>query len=274
MNLFDSLIISSIISGIVFYVYKNKTQEFHVNIKNRNLTSLTGINFTNNVTYLDCSDNQLTSLEGCPSTVKFLSCSHNQLKSLRDCPSTVTYLWCDHNQLESLEGCPSIVKVLGCSNNQLKSLDYCPSNVKELFCHNNLITSFKYSFFDIKHQKDVSTVVHRVNKFFNRMTYWFQYNKNTSYMLSYLECSNNQLKSLKYCPTSFEFVGCDNNLKPLYANYIKTSKIINYFNTIKNIQAYKNQRLINNVWGNYWYDHLLKSEVNRFCLMDLVLNSF
>ena len=58
-----------------------------------------------------CSDNQLTSLEGCPSEVGgYFDCSSNQLTSLEGCPSEVGGNFsCRNNQLTSLEGCPSEV---------------------------------------------------------------------------------------------------------------------------------------------------------------------
>lgn len=46
---------------------------------------------------------------------------------------------CSENQLTSLRGCPSIVEGnFYCYNNQLNSLDYCPEIVNgKFFCHGN-----------------------------------------------------------------------------------------------------------------------------------------
>ena len=59
----------------------------------------------------DCSNNQLTSLQYCPTTVggRF-DCSNNQLTSLQYCPTTVgRFLDCSDNQLPSLPYCPTTV---------------------------------------------------------------------------------------------------------------------------------------------------------------------
>jgi len=58
-----------------------------------------------------CSNNQLTSLEGCPTKVgKNFYCHNNQLISLKGCPRTVGYdFYCYDNKLTSLEGCPTTV---------------------------------------------------------------------------------------------------------------------------------------------------------------------
>jgi hypothetical protein len=88
-----------------------------------------------------CSNNKLTSLEGCPSHVggKFY-CSYNKLTSLEGCPSHVGgNFWCNNNQLTSLEGCPSqIGDGFYCSYNKLTSLEGCPSEIGGVFwCSNN-----------------------------------------------------------------------------------------------------------------------------------------
>jgi len=67
-------------------------------------------------------------------------CRNNQLTSLEGCPSHVGgNFYCYHNQLTSLEGCPSGVGGnFICSNNQLTSLEGCPSGVGgDFWCGNN-----------------------------------------------------------------------------------------------------------------------------------------
>jgi len=71
--------------------------------------------------YFYCSNNQLVSLEGCPSSVSgYFSCSNNQLVSLEGCPSSVGGgFYCYNNQLVSLEGCPvSVGGWFDCRNNK------------------------------------------------------------------------------------------------------------------------------------------------------------
>jgi hypothetical protein len=69
-----------------------------------------------------CNNNQLTSLEGCPTELGGdFDCSRNQLTSLEGCPTEVGgYFSCSGNQLTSLEGCPREVGGnFSCSYNKL-----------------------------------------------------------------------------------------------------------------------------------------------------------
>jgi hypothetical protein len=88
-----------------------------------------------------CSYNQLTSLEGAPSSVGgSFDCSHNQLTSLKGAPSSVGGdFYCINNNLTSLEGAPnSVGENFGCRNNNLTSLEGAPSSVGGDFsCRNN-----------------------------------------------------------------------------------------------------------------------------------------
>jgi hypothetical protein len=72
-----------------------------------------------------CYNNQLTSLEGCPTEIGGnFSCSYNQLTSLEGCPTEISGdFLCQYNQLTSLEGCPTeIGGNFYCHNNNLTSL--------------------------------------------------------------------------------------------------------------------------------------------------------
>jgi hypothetical protein len=58
-----------------------------------------------------CSNNQLTSLAGCPNEVGgYFDCSNNQLISLEGAPKSVSGgFYCGNNKLTSLEGAPKEV---------------------------------------------------------------------------------------------------------------------------------------------------------------------
>ena len=112
-------------------------------ISNRNLTSLVGVTFPENVQILYCENNQLTSLKGCPPSVQRLYLYNNQLTSLEGCPPSVQILYCHNNQLTSLEYCSLSVQELYCGNNRLTSLEGCPSSVQQLYCWNNQLTSLE-----------------------------------------------------------------------------------------------------------------------------------
>ena len=69
-----------------------------LDLSNKGLTTLDGIDLSR-VTYLYCSNNQLTSLPPLPKTLKELICWNNQLTSLPPLPETLKKLSCDDNRL-------------------------------------------------------------------------------------------------------------------------------------------------------------------------------
>ena len=77
--------------------------------------------------HFDCSDNQLTSLAGCPREVDgYFSCSYNELTSLKGGPREVSDgFFCRGNYLTTLRGAPKFVGGdFSCTvNPELKSLD-------------------------------------------------------------------------------------------------------------------------------------------------------
>ena len=95
--------------------------------KNYTLTSQT-ITIHGDVTKLDCSDNQLTSLDLPKNTA-------------------LTTLYCDRNQLTRLDVSKNAALTeLGCSENQLTSLDVSKNTaLTELYCSNNQLTSLNVS---------------------------------------------------------------------------------------------------------------------------------
>ena len=68
--------------------------------------------------YFGCSNNNLTSLEGCPNYVgRWFSCNDNNLTSLKGCPNYIGgTFYCGGNPLESLEGYNGDYDKLYCDN--------------------------------------------------------------------------------------------------------------------------------------------------------------
>ena len=101
----------------------------HIDVCNKGISSLKGIESFTNLTYLDCfsnpfsgSANQLTSLDVSQNTaLTVLKCYSNRLTSLdvRGC-TALKQLWCSSNQLTSLD----------VSHNTALELLYCNSNPK------------------------------------------------------------------------------------------------------------------------------------------------
>ena len=92
---------------------------------NNQLTAL-DVSKNSALVYLQCSNNQLTSLDITKNTaLAGLYCSNNQLTALDVSNNTyLTELYCNQNQLTSLNvlGCTALIN-LSCSSNQLTSLD-------------------------------------------------------------------------------------------------------------------------------------------------------
>ena len=113
-------------------------------ISENNITSLEGCpeevggNF-------ECSENKLTSLEGSPKEIGGgFNCSENRLTSLNGCPIEVgASFYCGDNNLTTLEGAPSIINGnFDCRNNNLTTLEGGPIKVKNVLncAYNDIIS--------------------------------------------------------------------------------------------------------------------------------------
>lgn len=116
----------------------------------------------------DCSENQLTSLRGCPYEVgnNFI-CTFNQLTTLEGAPKKVKGLfYCFHNKLTTLEGAPREINGnFDCSYNDLKSLKGSPELIIGYFdCSNNKLISLEgipkkiTNFFDCSYNEKKFTI--------------------------------------------------------------------------------------------------------------------
>ena len=95
-----------------------------LDVKQKSITSLKGVEYLTSLQFLYCSGNKLTVLDVSRNT---------KLQSL----------WCDDNQLKNLDvTANTALKWLGCSNNQLTSLDVSRHTALEkLVCFGNPLTS-------------------------------------------------------------------------------------------------------------------------------------
>ena len=141
-----------------------------INVKNKNISNLYGIQFfpnlkmlgcdSNNLTSLDvskntalqglyCDSNQLTSLDVSQNTALVtLSCSQNRLTSLNVRQNTeLVHLYCNDNKLTSLDVSQNPeLWILNCSINQLTELDVSQNPELEfMYCNDNNLTSLDVS---------------------------------------------------------------------------------------------------------------------------------
>ena len=104
------------------YIGKFVNVRGKVNLYSLGLTELP-IRFGKVGGYFDCSDNNLTSLEGSPENVGgYFSCSDNNLTSLEGSPEEVGRgFYCYKNQLTSLKGAPiEVGSHFYCNDNKVK----------------------------------------------------------------------------------------------------------------------------------------------------------
>ncbi len=152
-------------------------------IPSRSIADLTGIEYFTALTYLDCHNNRLTSLDVSKNiALTTLKCIYNQLTFLDMSKNiALTTLECTSNKLTSLDvsGCTALTK-LECHFNQLTSLDVSNNTaLTTLKCHWNQLTSL-----------NVSSCI----------------------ALTTLSCSSNQLTSLDVSKnTKLENLGCGSN---------------------------------------------------------------
>ena len=189
------------------------------------LTSLQGIEYFESLTKLECSYNQLESLDVSANTaLTELYCLYNQLTSLDVSANTaLTELYCLSNQLTSLDvSANTALTVLDCSSNSLTSLDVSANTaLTELWCGYNQLTSLDVS---------ANTALTELWCGYNQLTsldvsantalttLWCYYNQlesldvsaNTALMV--LECDDNQLTSLDVSAnTALTFLECEDN---------------------------------------------------------------
>jgi Leucine-rich repeat (LRR) protein len=142
------------LSGSLFKIDANNDGEIQqsealqvkkLRVLSSNIFSLDGIQYFTNLTELDCSGNQLTSLNVNSNTaLTVLNCSGNQLASLNVSNNTaLTNLRCSSNLLTSLDvNINTALTELRCSLNQLTSLIVSNNTaLTYLYCENNLLTS-------------------------------------------------------------------------------------------------------------------------------------
>ena len=116
-----------------------------LNCSKKNISNLKGIEFFPSITTLDCSKNQISSLDLSRNTnLKRLFCSNNQLSTLNlENNTDLSKLSCSNNKLTELDvSHNSKLKTLKCDNNQLAALDLTHNTtLSELDCSNNQLST-------------------------------------------------------------------------------------------------------------------------------------
>ena len=159
-----------------------------INVYNRNIASLKGIEFFTALINLNCYNNQLTTLDVSKTkntALIKLYCYNNQLTTLDVSKNTaLTNLACSNNQLTTLDVSKNTALIyLYCSGNQLTTLDVSKNTaLRRLDCYNNQLTTL-----DVSKNTEL-TYLHCDS---NNLT-MLDVSKNTE--LRRLECYNNGIR--------------------------------------------------------------------------------
>ena len=108
-------------------------------ISGQGLTELPAL--PENVTYLNCKQNEFTELPPLPDTLQHLLCDRNRLVRLPPLPKSLITLTCSNNQLVNLPDLPPTLERLECVNNVLTALPAIPPGITKLWCDDNRIES-------------------------------------------------------------------------------------------------------------------------------------
>mgnify|MGYP001209475173 CR=1 FL=1 len=167
-------------------------------------------------------------------TVVYLDCSNNQFTTLdaNNC-ATLTTLWCQDNQLTSLNisGCTAL-ETLRCDNNPLTSLDAsgCTALTELRYYDENKLTSLNVS---------GCTALQNLSCYGNQIS---SLNISGCTALQSLSCHKNQLTSLDVSGfTALKELSCHNNKL--------TSLDVSGFTALHNLSCYNNQLTSLNVKG-------------------------
>ena len=195
--------------------------EMRGNLVGRGIKSLAGLEYFTGLHWLDCYDNELTSLpEILPSSLTSLSCGDNLLTELpATLPEGLTSLSCGYNSLTELPEIlpsglislicsdnnlitlprilPSDLTRLWCDSNQLTSLPVLPSGLEELYCDINQLTSLP----------KLPSGLEELSCWGNELILLPVLPSG----LTILDCSFNELTTLPILPTGLATLECDGN---------------------------------------------------------------
>jgi len=195
---------------------------------NKNIRSLSGIEHFISLTYLDCSNNLLETLDLSHNTaLKWINCINNQLTSLNvtncaellslDCyanqlsaldlarSTKLTRLWCHFNCISSLDLSRNTkLAELYCSANEMRSLDVSGNTaLKYIECNGNCLSSL-----DVSNNKTITKLVCSSNELTSLGV-------SNCTAMTYIHCTHNRLTLLNVTGLNkLTFLDCSFNYLP------------------------------------------------------------
>lgn len=225
------------------------------------LSYLAGIEYFTALTHLDCSYNQLATLNITKNTaLTDLSCHYNRLTALDVTKNIVlTLLNCSHNQLATLDVTKNTALInLECPNNQLNTLDVTKNTVLTILgCSYNQLTTLNITknviLKDLNCTSNQLTVLD-ITKNVSLAELWCYDNQlkvldlTKNIALTQLGCSYNQLTALNITKnTALTKLWCDGN-KLAVLDITRNMKLTNlqcYDNQLTKLDISKNLALTN-----------------------------
>ena len=173
-----------------------------LDVSNKNINYLTGIQCFTALEYLNCFNNNLTGINLSQNTaLDYLNCNNNYLTNLDVSQNlALTALYCYFNQLTILNvSLNTGLDRLYCGSNQLTSLDVSQNiALTYLYCIDNQLTSLNVS---------QNTALNTLNCGENQLT---SLNVSINTALTYLNCYYNQLNTLNIANGSIPNCGIYN----------------------------------------------------------------
>ena len=159
-----------------------------MDLTTKKISNLKGIEFFTELTWLNCTNNQLTEIDLSKCTkLEHFDCNWTQLTELNLSKNiALTELTCSYNKLHSLDISKNKALIdLRCGGNQLTTLDVSNNSALEvLFCNENQLTELDLS---------MNSAIKRVWCSDNELT---SLNVSGCVVLESLKCGRNRLKSL------------------------------------------------------------------------------
>jgi uncharacterized repeat protein (TIGR01451 family) len=164
-----------------------------------NIADLTGLQYFDNLKYLKCNNNLLTSLPNLPAALTYLKCNNNLLNILPQLPNVLILLNCGNNLLTSLPSSPNTLTSLLCNNNQLSNLPQLSTNLIQLDCSSNQLTSLPA----------LPSSLSILSCYYNQIAVL---QDPLPSMLTFLCCNFNQITNLPALPSNLVDLQCGHNL--------------------------------------------------------------
>ncbi len=186
-----------------------------LDVSNKNISSIVGIQWFSDLKTLDCSKNNITSFNiSMLSKLQTFNCSYNKVSTIYSTfPSSLTNINLFSNNLTSFPTLPSGIQNFDCGQNKFTSLDIRGySSLKYLQCNNNTLmtklicSSNALVFLDARYCGAMTQLDCSQNNMSNELLL------NGCSGLTYLDCSNNNLSTINFADCkNLKVLYCQNN---------------------------------------------------------------